>query len=147
MKLSLFTVSFAGFWGQHSLTLEESIDQAAELGFAGVEIMGKRPHLSPLDYSIDDCKRLRERMEQRGIALSAIAAYTNFTGGTEAAEVPFVDFQVDYVGQLARCAQALGAIWCGFSLPTSATTCRSRPNGKRRCQPLGNALIVPPLMR
>ena len=39
MKTSLFTVSFAGLWGQHRLTLEESIDKVAELGFDGIEIM------------------------------------------------------------------------------------------------------------
>ena len=27
MKTSLFTVSFAGFWGQHRLTLDEAIDR------------------------------------------------------------------------------------------------------------------------
>ena len=109
MKLSLFTVSFAGFWGQHKLTLEESIDKAAELGFEGVEIMGKRPHLSPLDYSIDDCKRLRERIESQGMVCSAIGGYTNFTGGMEAAEVPFADMQIDYITQLAERAAALGS--------------------------------------
>ena len=35
MELSLFTVSFAGLWGQHKLTLEQSIDQVADLGYAG----------------------------------------------------------------------------------------------------------------
>lgn len=109
MKLSLFTVSFAGFWGQHCLTLEEAIDRIAALGFDGVEPMGKRPHLSPLDYSIDDCKRLRERIDENGLTCSAIAGYTNFTGGAEAAEVPFADMQIDYVTQLAERAAVLGS--------------------------------------
>lgn len=108
MRLCLFTVSFAGFWGQHKLTLEESIDKVAELGFDGIEVMGKRPHLSPLDYSLDDCKRLRDRLERRGLALAAIAAYTNFTGGAEAAEVPFVEMQLAYVEALARRAEVMG---------------------------------------
>ena len=50
MKTSLFSVSFAGLWGQAKLSLEESIDKTASLGFDGIEIMGKRPHLSILDY-------------------------------------------------------------------------------------------------
>lgn len=108
MKMSLFTVSFAGLWGQDRLSLAESIDKAAELGFEGVEAMGKRPHLSPLDYSIDDCKRLRERLEKNNLALAAIAAYTNFTGGMESAEVPVVDMQVAYVEELAKRAQVMG---------------------------------------
>ena len=72
MKMSLFTVSFAGFWGQHRLSLEASIDAAAELGFDGVEIMGKRPHLSPLDVSLDDCRRLGDRLADKGLSCPAI---------------------------------------------------------------------------
>ena len=108
MKTSLFTVSFAGLWGQDRLSLEDSIDKAAELGFDGVEVMGKRPHLSPLDYSMDDCKRLRERLEHNQLSLSAVAAYNNFTGGMAAGEVPFGEMQIAYVEQLARRAQAMG---------------------------------------
>jgi len=108
MKLSLFTVSFAGLWGQDRLPLAEAIDKAAELGFDGVEVMGKRPHLSPLDFSLDDCRRLKERLDERGLALSAVAAYTNFTGGMESAEVPFGEMQVAYVAELARRAKAMG---------------------------------------
>jgi sugar phosphate isomerase/epimerase len=107
MKTSLFTVSFAGFWGQHRLTLEESIKKAAQLGFQGVEIMGKRPHLSPLDYSLDDCRRLRDLVKAEGLSVSAVGAYTNFTGGMEAAEVPFLEMQVDYVSALAARAACL----------------------------------------
>ena len=64
MRTALFSVSFAGLWGQDRLTLEQSIDLTAELGFGGIEIMGKRPHLSPLDYSVDDCRRLRDRIDE-----------------------------------------------------------------------------------
>ncbi len=108
MKTSLFTVSFAGFWGQHRLTLEEAIDKTAELGYEGIEMMGKRPHLSPLDYSLEDCKRLRGRLDERGLKLAAIAGYTDFTGGMESAEVPFPEMQVAYVEALAARAKILG---------------------------------------
>jgi sugar phosphate isomerase/epimerase len=109
MKTSLFTVSFAGGWGQHRLTLEESIEKTAALGYQGVMVMGKRPHLSPLDYTLDDCGRLRELIESNGLEVACIAAYTNFTGGMESPEVPFVDLQVAYVEALAQRAQALGS--------------------------------------
>ena len=49
MKLSLFSVSYAGFWGQSTLSLVDFIKQAGRLGFPSVMIAGKRPHLSPLD--------------------------------------------------------------------------------------------------
>jgi len=108
MRTSLFTVSFAGLWGQDRLTLRQSIDVAAELGYDGVEIMAKRPHLSVIDYSLDDCRRLRDHAEQRGCRVAAIAGYTDFTGGARAAEVPFGEMQVFYVGALARRAALLG---------------------------------------
>ncbi len=108
MKTSLFSISFAGLWGQHALTLEETIDKTAELGFEGVEIMGKRPHLSVLDYSVDDCKRLREQLDRLGIECSAVAGYTNFTGGGEASEAPFGEMQIACVEALARRASVLG---------------------------------------
>lgn len=108
MKTSCFTVSFAGLWGQHRLTLEESIKKIAELGYQGVMLMGKRPHFSPLDYSIEDCARLRELIESKGLEVACVAGYTNFTGGLSSPEVPFVDLQVAYVEALAQRAQALG---------------------------------------
>jgi len=108
MKCSLFTVSFAGLWGQHRLTLEESIDRTADLGYAGIEIMAKRPHLSPLDYSLRDCARLRKQLDKRGLTVAALAAYTNFTGGLESAEVPWNEFQAAYIEALAERAAILG---------------------------------------
>jgi sugar phosphate isomerase/epimerase len=109
MRTALFTVSFAGLWGQDRLTLRQSIDVAAELGYDGVEIMGKRPHLSVADDTLDECRRLRDYAEQRGCRVAAVAAYTDFTGGTKAAEVPFGEMQVFYVGALARRAAAMGS--------------------------------------
>ena len=49
MKLSLFSVGYAGYWGQHQLDVFKFITRAAELGYDAVMIAGKRPHLSPLD--------------------------------------------------------------------------------------------------
>src|SRR3954470_22433532 len=108
MRTALFTVSFAGFWGQDQLTLEQSIDVAAELGYDGVEIMGKRPHLSVLDYTEDDCRRLRERVDRRGLRVAGVAPYTDFAGGTGAIEVPFAEMQVAHVTDLAARAAVLG---------------------------------------
>lgn len=58
MKLSLFTVSLAALWDQHTLALEAAVDKAVELGYTGVELMDKCPHFSPLDWSLStvrDC--------------------------------------------------------------------------------------------
>ena len=42
-------MSYAGLWGQHRLDTVDFIAKAAELGYSSVMLMGKRPHLSPLD--------------------------------------------------------------------------------------------------
>lgn len=109
MKTSLFTVSFAGLWGQHHLSLEESIAKTAELGYESVEIMCKRPHLSILDYSISDCEKLANFIKNSRISVSALAGYTNFTGGLDSGEVPFVEMQINYVEELVKRAQILNA--------------------------------------
>ncbi len=111
MKPVLFSVSYAGLWGQDALGVEEFVRHAAELGYEGVELMGKRPHLSPLDWSVDDCAQLAGVCADAGIEVSCVAGYTDFSGGAEAGEVPFGEMQVGYVERLAQMAQALG---CGL---------------------------------
>ncbi len=111
MKPVLFSVSYAGLWGQDALGLEEFVRHAAEMGYAGVELMGKRPHLSPLDWSLEDCEDLGRACVHAGIDVECVAAYTNFGGGAEAGEVPFGEMQVAYVSRLAQMAEALG---CGL---------------------------------
>ena len=101
-------MSYAGLWGQARLTLEEFIPRAAALGYAGVELMGKRPHLSSLDWTDDRLEQLRTLCERHALEIACLAAYTNFTGGAEAGEVPFSEMQVQYVESLCRMAQRLG---------------------------------------
>ncbi len=51
VKTCLHSVSYAGFWrGQARLSIDDFLDKAKELGFDGVMIMAKRPHVSVLDY-------------------------------------------------------------------------------------------------
>ena len=46
MVPTLFSVSYAGLWGQHQLDLETFIRKAAALGYSAVELMGKRQDMS-----------------------------------------------------------------------------------------------------
>ena len=108
MKLSLFSVSYAGFWGQDRLDLDEFPRHAAGLGYSALMLMGKRPHLSPLDASAERLAKLREILRETGLECAAIGGYTDFAPGT-AAEVPFVEMQIDYVESLAKIARQLGA--------------------------------------
>ena len=109
MVPTLFSVSYAGLWGQARLDLKAFIQKAADLGYAAVELMGKRPHLSIVDTSDEDVAALRAAADKAGIEIATIAGYTDFTAGRSAAEVPFVEMQVAYVEALARIGRALGA--------------------------------------
>jgi sugar phosphate isomerase/epimerase len=108
MKLGLFSVSYAGFWGQASLSLPEWIARAGALGYSAVMLAGKRPHLSPLDANPQFLERIQEALQAAAVACEAVAGYTNLSPGP-AAEVPLAEFQIAYVQSLARIARQLGA--------------------------------------
>ena len=89
MQLSLFSISYAGLWGQAALELSQFLRRAAELGFSAVMLAGKRPHLSPLDATPELLARVEDALARTGLRCEVIAAYTDFAGGS-AAEVPYV---------------------------------------------------------
>jgi sugar phosphate isomerase/epimerase len=109
MVPTLFSVSYAGLWGQAQLDLHAFIRKAADLGYSAVELMGKRPHLSVVDSTQEGLASIRQTAEDVNVEIATIAGYTDFTAGKTAAEVPFVEMQVQYVAALARMAKALGA--------------------------------------
>ena len=109
MKRVLHTVSYAGVWrGQTRLSLEDTIRKAADLGFDGVEVVGKRPHASILDYGPAERESLRGLLERCGLECGCIAGYTDFTAGAERPDIPFREMQIAYVEQLAQLARDLG---------------------------------------
>lgn len=108
MQSGLFSVSYAGFWGQAALPLAEFISRAGKLGFASVMIAGKRPHLSPLDASPQKLEEVQAALQQAGVTCDVIAGYTNLAPG-RAAEVPDAEFQIAYVESLARIGAKVGA--------------------------------------
>jgi len=106
---TLFSVSYAGLWGQHQLEIEAFIKKAAALGYEAVELMGKRPHLSILDADAGKLAGIKQCARENKIKIATIAGYTDFTGGRKASEVPFVEMQIAYVEKLAEMAQQLEA--------------------------------------
>ncbi|HPA20107.1 MAG TPA: sugar phosphate isomerase/epimerase family protein [Verrucomicrobiae bacterium] len=108
MKLGLFSVGYAGFWGQAKLTLPDFIARAGRLGYASVMLVGKRPHLSPLDATPDFLQSVKSALRAAGVSCDVIAAYTNLAQD-DPAEVPAIDFQIAYVDSLVRSAAELGA--------------------------------------
>jgi sugar phosphate isomerase/epimerase len=106
--LILHSVSYSGSWGQHALSVEEFVDKAAELGYDGVMLMAKRPHLSVLDWHTEPRRLLRERLESRGLRTVCIAGYTNFTADLEHGDIPHREIQISHVSDLAEMAHDLG---------------------------------------
>jgi sugar phosphate isomerase/epimerase len=108
MQLGLFSISYAGLWGQAALDLRPFVRRAAALGFDCVMLAGKRPHLSPLDATPELVAGLREELDAGGLRCDVVAAYTDLAPAA-AAEVPYLEMQVAYVESLCRLASALGA--------------------------------------
>lgn len=120
MTPALFSISYAGLWGQHRLDLPAFFRKAAALGYPAVEVAGKRPHLSPLDFASDEAvAAVRAAADAAGVRVVTVAGYTDFTAGRHAAEVPFVEMQLGYVAALARIANLMGArivrVFSGYS--------------------------------
>lgn len=122
MRTALHTISYSGSWGQARLSLEETIDRAAALGYSGVMLAAKRPHASLLDMGPEPRRRLRDRLEDCGIGLGCLAAYTNFTADAEHPEIPHREMQIRYVEDLCRLAVDLGGkvvrIFTGYEHPS-----------------------------
>jgi sugar phosphate isomerase/epimerase len=152
MRTSLHTVSYSGSWGQSALSLEATIERAAKLGFNGIMLAGKRPHASLLDMKPETRRQLRDKMQECGIGLECLAAYTNFTADAEHAEIPHQEMQVYYVGELCRLAVELGGrvvrIFTGYehsALPYSRAwdlTVSSVKESAKRAADVGAVLAV-----
>ncbi len=119
----LHSVSYSGSWGQAALSLEQFIDRAADLGFGGVMLMAKRPHLSVLDWDAKARTQLRRQLERRKTERLCIAGYNNLTADLEHSEVPHREIQIQHITELARLASDLGGsfvrIFTGYENPAS----------------------------
>src|SRR5262249_49057583 len=119
----LHSVSYAGLWGQAYLDVDAFLAKAAELGFDGVMLMAKRPHLSVLDFGDKERTALRVRIEKHQLKHVVIAGYNNLTADMEDGEVPHREIQTLYITELARLARDIGAsavrIFTGYDNPAS----------------------------
>ena len=120
----LHSVSYSGSWGQAQLSVEDFINRAADLGYSGVMLMAKRPHVSVLDYDEATRARLRRQIEERGLTKVCLGGYNNFTADLEHSEVPTREIQSHYVTELARLARDLGGdlvrIYTGYENAASS---------------------------
>lgn len=122
VKTCLHSVSYAGFWrGQARLTVDEFLVKAKELGYEGVMLVAKRPHVSPHDYDKAARERLKAKIDSLGLTLVALAGYTDFTAGIDKPGIPNAEIQATWVGEIAGLAKDLGTdmvrIFTGYERP------------------------------
>ena len=118
----LHSVSYAGVWrGQAQLTVDQFLVKAKELGYSHVEIMAKRPHVSPLDYDAEARKKLKARMQELGVKLVCLAGYSDFTASADKPGIPSAEMNAVYVGELAKLARDLDCpvvrVFTGYERP------------------------------
>jgi sugar phosphate isomerase/epimerase len=122
VKTCLHSVSYMGIWrGQATLTVDQFLLKARELGFEGVMLAAKRPHVSLIDYDDAARQKLRARIKELGLELVCLAGYCDFTAGIDKPGIPNVEIEAVYVGELARLARDLGTnivrIYTGYERP------------------------------
>ncbi len=106
MKVGLYSITYLGLWYRgEPLTLPQMIARARQYGYDGIEIDGKRPHGSPLDWPTARCRDLRARADSEGVEIYAVAANNDFSN-----PVPEVrEAQICMVRDLIRMTADLGA--------------------------------------
>jgi len=122
VKTCLHSVSYMGVWrGQATLNVNEFLVKASELGFDGVMLAAKRPHVSLIDYDDAARQKLKARIKELGLELVCLAGYNDFTAGVDKPGIPNTEMQAVYIGELARLAKDLGTnmvrIYTGYERP------------------------------
>jgi sugar phosphate isomerase/epimerase len=128
--LLLHSVSYAGLWGQAYLSVDDFVAKASDLGFGGVMLMAKRPHVSILDYGPKERSALRSNLEKRQLQDLCIAGYCNLTADLDHTDIPQREMQVHYIVELARLAHDLGGslirVFTGYEHPAASLTAQWR---------------------
>lgn len=106
--LLLHSVSYAGLWGQAFLSVEDFLAKASHLGFDGVMLMAKRPHVSPLDYDASRRAALRQQLAGLQLDHNVLAGYCDLTAGLDRRDIPHKEIQLAYITELCRLAHDLG---------------------------------------
>ena len=131
MKIGLYSITYLGVWYRGpALTIETLIDRAREFGYQGIEIDGKRPHGSPLDWPRRRCQDIQSKARDAGIEIYAVAANNDFSS-----PIPeYRESQLIYVRDLIRMTADLGvrtlrvfAAWPGLTIdPAGARYTKAR---------------------
>lgn len=71
--------------------LDEAVEDIAEAGYAGVELLADKPHIWPPIFSRSDADTLRARLETLGLGISNINANCTFGYFRDAPPEPFFE--------------------------------------------------------
>jgi len=108
VKTCLHSISYSGLWrGQSFLSVDDFLVKAKELGYEGVIIMAKKPHLT-LDMSKEERARIKKKISDLGLTLVGLAGYSDFTAGLDRIGIPHTEIQAAYIGKVAELAADLG---------------------------------------
>ena len=121
VKTCLHSISYSGLWrGQSFLSVDDFLVKAKELGYEGVILMAKKPHLT-LDMSKEERARIKKKISDLGLTLVALAGYSDFTAGIDRIGIPHTEIQAAYIGRVAELAADLGTnmvrIFTGYERP------------------------------
>jgi len=105
MKPVLHSISYAGLWGQDALPLEKFIPHAKALGYSSVMLTMKRPHCSPLDYDNARLDHLADCLNENGVEVACLAAYSDPNCGYTATSAPFAPIGETQLYSIRRCAE------------------------------------------
>ena len=122
VKTCLHSIGYAGLWrGQSFLSVDDFLVKAKELGYEGVILMAKKPHISPLDLDKAERARLKKKISDLGLTLVALAGYSDFTAGIDKPGIPHTEIHAAYIGQVAELAADLGTnmvrVFTGYERP------------------------------
>ena len=142
-KTALHSVSYAGVWtGQARLMLPDFLRKTKSLGYDGVMLMAKRPHLSLLDFDASGRRRLRDKLASLELELVCLAGYTDFCLGSDRPDIPIREMQILYITELARLARDIGSnlvrVFTGYTAPGVTL---ARPSGDCFCNSWDRRLV------
>jgi sugar phosphate isomerase/epimerase len=119
--LLLHSVSYAGLWGQAFLDVDRFLAKAAALGYDGVMLMAKRPHVSVLDYGPTERAHLRAQLAKHKLEENVLAGYCDLTTGLDRRDIPHKEIQLAYLRELCHLAHEIGVhtvrIFTGYESP------------------------------
>ena len=153
VKTALHSIGYSGLWrGQSLLSIDDFLVKAKELGYDGVVLMAKKPHLSPLELDKAERARLKKKISDLGLTLVSLAGYSDFTAGLDKIGIPHTEIQAAYIGQVAELAADLGTnmvrIFTGYERPgvpydrQYATVVEGLQMAAREAQKYGVTLVV-----